>query len=143
MGCNSLASDDAPVIHQIQIAEASPPMNESGGMLGNGTYYMTASTYYTGVGGPTGPTDPGFRRIMVVSDATPTSANIQWVEWHDDTMFDYRSTYVAVFSTTTATATFSSTCPTSLAAVNTYKYSIDADEVVFRTYDAFDTYTKQ
>jgi hypothetical protein len=60
--CNGLTGT-APFITRQQVASSPPPM--TGGMLVDGTYFLTAYAVYTGTGGATGPTGAPFSELVV------------------------------------------------------------------------------
>lgn len=66
--CNTIANT-ATTIDRTQVAEALPSASAAGGTFALGTYFRTATTVYTGVGGATGPNGVTDKQTIVLSDA--------------------------------------------------------------------------
>ncbi len=65
--CNALANA-GPTVQPENVAQAAP--TPAGGTFSDGTYYLTAESYYTGPGGASGPAGATLKQVLVVGGNT-------------------------------------------------------------------------
>ena len=103
--CNAIVNA-APQIDEIDVAGTLPV--GTGGPLTEGTYYRTASQFYTGDGGPSGPNGTVRKETIVVTSLGNNMFNVEHVNSLNGAA-DSRSTQTAVATENTITVT--SVCP--------------------------------
>jgi hypothetical protein len=115
--CNTL-TNTAPVVAEAALAAEAP--TPAGGMVADGTYFLTAATVFTGKGGGTGPTGTRYQWVTKsTGDTYEVSLRITGRGASD-------SVTSGTSVTSGAKVTFTQTCP--VVAVNaTSTYGFDAD----------------
>jgi hypothetical protein len=122
--CNALTFEASGVIAQQEVAEAPPvPV---GGIISDGTYFLTRDTIYLGPGGTSGATGMSLQEVQVFSGG---SIEVLAQGTVPSPLLRRKGTYSLNSSTndagisTTITATFAYSCPAN-AGSETFAYSV-------------------
>jgi hypothetical protein len=143
MGACNAVDNTAATIDRTQVAEALPIGDAAGGTFAPGTYFRTAATVYTGVGGGTGPNGVTDRQTVVLSAASAggTAFVAQSVQSMNGGA-DQRGTLMGTPSGTTVSLVI--TCPVSAPFADFPYTATSTGYTVYNTVDnVVEVYTRQ